>query len=303
MTDPAVDSSSAPSVATVLFADVAGSTRLYETLGDDRAHEAVGGCLAALGAIARRFDGRIIKTLGDEIMVAFALPEAALRAVTDMQIEQRRRNESGGDRLEVRAGFHHGEVLLRDGDLYGDTVNVAARVAGLAKAGQILTTGRTVECLPAYARGAVRMLDALPVKGKQEALAVCEIIWQWDDSLTMMDAREAAAAETPPTMILDFLHGSVRMEGNLSAVTLGRDPSAQIVLAHRKVSRSHARIERRRDKFVISDTSTNGTFVRFTGDQELMLRREELALRGSGHISCGASIDSADAEWILFRIE
>ena len=295
--------SSRATAATILFADVVGSTRLYETIGDAKALEAIGRCLHALSSVADKFDGSVIKTLGDEIMVAFPAPEAALRAATEMQIECQSRSDAGEARLEIRAGFHHGAVLERDGDLFGDTVNVAARIAGLARAGQLLTTGQTVERLPGYARSAVRPIATLPVKGRQEALAVCEVIWHWEEGLTMMDARESAFAASANDLVLQHSGGSLRLPPGLGALALGRDSSADIVLAHPKASRRHARIEPRSDKFVLADASTNGTFVHFDGDRELLLRREEIALRGAGAISCGASAASADAELIRFRIE
>jgi adenylate cyclase len=289
--------------ATILFADVAGSTRLYEKIGDAKALEAIGRCLRELSSVAARFEGRVIKTLGDEIMVAFPAPEGALGAATEMQIERRARNDASEARLEIRAGFHHGDVLERDGDLFGDTVNVAARMARLARTGQILTTGQTVERLPGYARSVVRLIDTLPIKGRQEALAVCEVVWHWGEGLTMLDVRESAVDVSAKELVLEHSRGSFRMHAGLGGLVLGRDSSADIVLAHLKASRSHARIERRRDKFVLADTSTNGTFVHFDGDRELLLRREEIALRGAGAISCGASTASADAELIRFRIE
>jgi adenylate cyclase len=74
-----------------------------------------------------------------------------------------------------------------------------------------------------------------------------------------------------------------------TAVTMGRDQSADLVIADRMASRSHGKIERRLDKFILTDHSANGTFVTIEGDKEIVLRREEFTLRGHGWIAFGQS--------------
>jgi len=74
---------------------------------------------------------------------------------------------------------------------------------------------------------------------------------------------------------------------NSPPITLGRDAQNDVVIMDRKASRLHARIERRRDKFVIVDVSSNGTYCTMDGESEILLRREELILRGSGRLSFG----------------
>src|SRR5262249_33726541 len=87
-----------------------------------------------------------------------------------------------------------------------------------------------------------------------------------------------------------------------ASVSLGRDPTCGIVLADRKASRVHARIERRRDKFFLIDQSTNGTFVTFAGEIEIALRREEVMLRGSGQISFGHGTAESSEEVVEFTL-
>jgi predicted component of type VI protein secretion system len=74
------------------------------------------------------------------------------------------------------------------------------------------------------------------------------------------------------------------------------------VLADRKASRVHARIERRRDKFLLVDQSSNGTYVTFAGESEIVLRREELILRGHGQIAFGHSIAESSEEIVEFSV-
>jgi predicted component of type VI protein secretion system len=84
------------------------------------------------------------------------------------------------------------------------------------------------------------------------------------------------------------------------SVAIGRDAQNDVVVADRLASRTHARIERRRDKFVLVDQSSNGTFVTIEGEPEVQLRREELMLRGRGRISFGHSYAADPAETVAF---
>jgi adenylate cyclase len=150
----------------ILFADVSGSTALYELLGDKPAAKAIDACLGSLREVVARRDGQVVKTIGDELMVVFNNPEAACEAAREMQHVMVALSPIAGAKLAIRIGFHYGLVLEDKGDFWGDGVNTAARLAGLAKAGQILTTGATANALPGMQRSNLRDLDAITVKGK-----------------------------------------------------------------------------------------------------------------------------------------
>ena len=119
---------------TILFADVSGSTRLFEVKGDVEARRLIARVLDALSAICRENGGRVIKTIGDEIMCTFPGALNGVLAACDMQRRMGRDPEFVRDSLAVRIGLHHGDALEeQDGDVYGDAVNTAARMASLAK--------------------------------------------------------------------------------------------------------------------------------------------------------------------------
>src|SRR5260221_1605408 len=160
----------------ILFADVSGSTALYELLGDKPAAKAIEGCLGELRVIVAKRDGQVVKTIGDEIMVVFGNPEAACNAAREMQQRMTALPPTAGVKLAIRIGFHFGLVLEENEDFWGDGVNTAARLAGLAKAGQILTTGATANALAAIQRANLRDLDAFTVKGKQDVVRVFELM-------------------------------------------------------------------------------------------------------------------------------
>jgi adenylate cyclase len=290
----------ASSLLTVLFADVVGSTRLYETFGDDQAKQMIDECLDVLRGVVLHYGGRVIKTIGDEIMCVLPSADNGCLAATDMHHKIMALPMVSKVKRSVRIGFHYGPVIEENNDVFGDTVNLAARMAGLAKGMQIITTGATVACLSPMLRLSTRSIASLAVKGKGDEVEVSEVIWQGGEELTMSTASIAFTAK-PVTLSLQ--HAGQTLELEYEGIVLGRDAQCNVVISDRNASRQHARIERRRDKFFIVDQSTNGTFVVFANEPEVVLRREELMLRGSGRIGFGHSVDLPDTETVSFSIK
>lgn len=303
----ASDSSSKPLGKTsstelaVLFADIAGSTRLYDTLGDTQAKMLVDECIGIMRGIIGRYAGRVIKTIGDEVMCVLPDADSGHLAATDMQLKIAALPAVSDVKRAIRVGFHFGPVIEEESDVFGDTVNLAARMAGFAKGMQIITTLATVERLSPALRDSTRKIAALSVKGKGDDIEVCEVIWQDGEDLTMATpSTNAPAARTE----LHLTHGGHELTLNQANATvlLGREATCQVVLADRKASRVHARIERRQGKFFLVDQSTNGTFVTFAGEAEIALRREEMMLRSQGRITFGHSIAEASDETVDFVV-
>ena len=284
----------------VLFADVSGSTRLYEKLGDKEALHAVERCLNRMTRATEQFKGRVVKTIGDEVMAVFDSAEAGMDAACSMQQRVDDLPPVSGIKLAIRIGFHFGPAIEDAKDVFGDTVNTAARMAGLAKAGQIITTAETVGALPTLLQQSTREIDALSVKGKAEDVRVCEVLWQESDDLTM---KSGSVALAPVSARLTVRHGeNVQvLDPGHGAFSLGRDAGCDIIINDRRASRTHARIERRRDKFVLIDQSTNGTYVTFVGEAEFALKREEVILRSKGRISFGHAFDEG-GEIVEFQV-
>ncbi|MBK7279670.1 MAG: adenylate/guanylate cyclase domain-containing protein [Burkholderiales bacterium] len=283
----------------MLFADVVGSTRLYETFGDDQAKQMIDECLVALTAVVLQYGGRVVKTIGDEIMCVLPSADNGCLAATDMHQKIVALPMVSGVKRSVRIGFHYGAVIEENNDVFGDTVNLAARMAGLAKGMQIITTGTTVTGLSPMLQLSTRSIAALSIKGKGDEVDVREVIWQGGEELTMTTASIAVTTK-PVTLYLE--HGTQTWELDRDGIVIGRDAQCNIVIADRNASRQHARIERRRDKFFLVDQSTNGTFVAFANAPEVVLRREELMLRGSGRIGFGHSVELPDTETVAFTL-
>jgi adenylate cyclase len=197
-------------------------------------------------------------------------------------------------RLGVRIGLHHGAVVERGGDVFGDTVNLAARLTELASRGQIITSHETVEKLDPIHRMDCRSLYSIAVKGKDREVQICEMMWTDSEDATMVVGRSS----TPPAaagsrLKLLYRGRSMMLPDDRKPFVLGRDATADLVIADRMASRAHCAIERRQDKIVLTDRSANGTFLTIHGDREIVLRREESLLQSHGFIALGQSRDTA----------
>lgn len=284
----------------ILFADVAGSTRLYEKIGDRAAREAISGVLARMTAIAERHAGVLVKTIGDEILCRFPAAERAVSAAIAMQ-EALAGDRSSPVRLDMRMGLHWGPVILEQGDVFGDAVNVAARMSAVARAGQIITTRDTVLALPPELAERTRLFDTATVKGKQDSMVMYEVLWEEDGSATMFIAAAPAAMASAPAVLRLRYQGREIVLAAGEGLSIGRGDSAELVVASPLASRLHARIECRRGKFVFIDQSTNGSHVRREDGSCVYLRREELPLVGQGDISLGEAFGDDDSHLLHFE--
>ena len=287
---------------TILFVDVSDSTRLYESIGDAAAFREVRECLKLFEEVAASQQGRVVKTIGDGSMCVFPNADAALLAACEMQVRVQQRKALQNHKISIRVGLHHGPVLVDGNDVYGDTVNTASRMAQFAASGQIIISGETVDTLSSAHRGSTRRLDALPVKGKHEAVTVHSVLWQAGSDHTQMPGRVENV--TPQTNVaqLRLTHAGREIIVTTS-ISMGRNATNAIALKDTMASRDHARIERRKDKFVLIDQSSNGTFVNMKSGEEYKLQREEMFLHGSGAISFGHSSRDKNAEIVGFWVE
>jgi len=286
----------------VLFADVSGSTKLYESVGDAMAHAAIDACMKMFSEVALAQSGRVIKTIGDEVMSVFPQALDAARAATGMQTKLSEMEPVGGNPMGARIGFHFGPLVERDGDVFGDTVNLSARLTEMASKGQIITSLETVELLDALFKMQCRRLYSIPVKGKEKEVDICELLWtDTDEATKMVEHRHETRAQATRRR-LAYGGRTVVIPDDRKSLVLGRDASADLVIADKMASRAHCEIEVRQGKFVISDRSANGTFINMDGDTEMVLRREESILRGHGFITLGQSLTTA-TEKVEFTCE
>jgi len=290
----------------IVFSDVAGSTKLYETLGDVKAREIVSSTINDMSQQVERYGGRVIKTIGDEVMSCFNDAESAVNAAVAMQevvTDNNENNPPGDPRVAIRIGLHFGPAILeKDGDVFGDAVNVAARMAGLAKADQIITSKDTVELLSPALRASTRFTDRAPLKGKQDEMDIFEVIWQQEDVTRM--ATDVIMTTAPAVKLhLTYDKIEITMDQNRSNIVMGRGATCDITINDTMSSRQHARVEYRRGKFYVIDQSTNGTYVRIDSEPDAFLRREEILLKGSGMFSLGRTFDETPNSIVHYRCE
>ena len=281
------------SEAAVLFADVSGSTKLYETAGDAVAHAAIEKCVNIMREKTINAKGRVIKTIGDEVMSAFKSADDAADAAIEMQSAIAELPPVGNTQIGIRIGFNFGPVVERDGDVFGDAVNLAARLAAVATKGQIISARDTVMLMAPMLKAATRAITTIQVKGKAQEIQVYELIWQQSEDMTTLASQKSVYKPKNAKLRLLVQGSEVMLSAERPAVALGRDASADLVIKERMASRAHGKIERRLDKFILTDHSANGTFITIEGDKEIVLRREEFTLRGHGWIAFGQSRASA----------
>jgi class 3 adenylate cyclase len=288
-----MDHAQGPSHA-ILFADIADSTRLYDRLGDAVARNLVAHSIDIMKSVVQANAGEVIKTIGDGVMSRFLSADAAATAAVRLHEAMALDRRLKSNNLRLRIGFHIGPVIEEDDDLYGDAVNVAARMTSQAKAGQIITSRQTVQMLNKMHGATARMVDQTRVKGKARLMDIFEITWGQPEELTIMRdnvcemVTPVSRQHTLMTLKLQRQHISIDLENAI--VTLGRNPTNRLVINNPEVSRLHARIEFRKDKFILIDQSTNGTYVYPVGQKMLYLRRDEVLLEGRGFFSLGQEV-------------
>jgi adenylate cyclase len=295
---------------TVLFADIVDSTKLYERLGDTVALTAIEQTVSLLSEIAAQRGGEFIKPTGDGALLLFATPKAAVDAAVDVQSALRTRTTetpTGIITLDVRIGMQTGWVTRATvgdrADVYGDTVNVAARVAALASGGQIMLSDTVREGLPPHLAACCRSLGAFQVKGKAEALAIFEMLWNVSATLTMAGPiASRMAAAMGPEITLRYGGQDYVLNAKRPAIAMGRSPQSDVVIADALASRQHARIELRNGKFIVIDQSSNGTYVKTGDSPDFALKREEAVLMGEGLLTFGHAAGQGSGESVQFSV-
>lgn len=291
---------------TILFADVSGSTRLFETKGDVEARRLIAAVLDALSVICVQHGGRVIKTIGDEIMCTLPTAMAGVMSACEMQRKLSRDINFLRENLAVRIGFHHGNALEENDDVFGDAVNVAARMTSLAKREQIVTTAATVNGLSGPRFPETRGLGRARVSGKLLPIEIVDVVWQEDTSgMTMVQSTIRMGDVTSPGAKITLRHRGmvIELNENSEPFMMGREATNGLQVEADWVSRTHAQVEYKRGHFVITDRSTNATHVTVGQEPELRLHRDELHLRGTGTISMGQAAALNTHDLIHFRVD
>jgi adenylate cyclase len=291
----------------IVFADVVGSTKLYELLGDARARDMVGICIDVMRMATDQNHGTVIKTMGDEVMATFPTADDALNAAAQMQkqIVLHPQLKVDEQTVAIRIGCNFGPVVLENRDIFGSAVHTANRMTSQAKAGQIITTATMVERLSSDWRASVRQIDIATLKGRSSEVALFEVLWQTEDITSIVPSIAINAREREKTqrLRLRYQGQEVLVDDGRANITMGRAEENDLVVKGNLISRLHARVEVNRNKFMLIDQSTNGTFVVGKDGEEAFVRRDSMQLRGEGLIGLGKAPDSNSSQVIRYACE
>ncbi len=272
---------------TIMFADIVGSTRLYEIMGDEVAERLVTTTLKQLSDIVSRCRGTTIKTGGDDVMCSFSKASDALDAAREMHMFLADRTAPSKDyKIAIRVGAHQGPVIESEGDIYGDAVNLAARVSALARGGKTLISGYTHGQLDDAVGNRCKLFTTTTVKGKEQPIDIYDVVWELTDELTRIVGNEVVDA-IQSVLVIRYDDNVIRLSANtVTSATIGRGQDCDLVIPSQQASRQHCRIECNRGKYIFVDNSANGSYINHN-QAEMFFHQERVALVGEGHISLG----------------
>lgn len=274
----------------VLFADISGSSALYKTKGNSKAKTIIGLLLNEIQNLTVKHKGRVVKTIGDEVMVSFLSGQNAID--TAVEIQENFATSFRQHHLMVSIGISFGDVLLEKGDLFGETVNDAAYLTKVAKGSQILFSEAMLNELTIEQKSKAREFDWVKFKGASESSPIFRFYWQ-DDTESHNETRflstDVVLEEvTKQILTLVYANQEIIIEPKMTPFKIGRNLSTcQLVLDDTQVSREHCHISYSRGKFVLIDHSTNGCYLKPENGLEFYLRREEFPLLENSLLSLG----------------
>ena len=286
---------------TLLLADISGSTPLYEKVGNSAAFTLVGECLDRLREVLQAHGGVFVSSKGDDVLGTFTNASDALDTAREMLAQQR------NSPLDVHIGIHFGDTIYFRGDVYGDTVNMAARLSSLAKSGEILASGSFVDHLPDDQKRWLLLLDNITLKGKSASTRIYTLIEHGEAERTRIVASGAPSdskIQTPPLQPMVTLAYDGQEYGctEREPLTIGRADDCGLVIGKPWVSRHHARINPRQGRMELEDQSSAGTYVVTQDGYEFFIHRDDVLLTGSGIISPTMRPDAAEAEIVRYHV-
>ena len=300
--------------ATVVFTDLHGSTGVFEALGNARATESVTQITSWIAQLGQRHGGRLVKTLGDGVMLIFSTPRQAVAAVVDIQRLHHKKSLSlpFDLRLPIRVGLAAGEVELVSDDCYGDAVNVASRLCDLCGPHQIWASANALDRVPEIRGTSFRSLGPIQIRGRSEPCSVFQIEWREEepsDFLTMQanfhpNDLQGTGDALGREVVLQWMDVVRSFKSFELPIHIGRVKDVDFIVNDPRVSRTHARLEWRNGSVMFIDVSSYGSWVRFSGagGSDVLLRRDECVLHGKGELALGASFADISVPVVAFTI-
>lgn len=300
--------------ATVVFTDLHGSTAVFEALGNARATETITQITDWIVKLCEQHNGKVIKTLGDGVLVLFENGQSAVKAVVDLQRQHVKRLAKSPAQvaMPIRIGVASGEVEIVAKDCYGDAVNVAARLCDLCGPNQIWASAAALNAVDENQGVTFRILGPISIRGRAEPCTVYQIEWREEeasDFLTMQGSLDPVYASGDVDVLgreieLSWAGVTKRFKSFELPINIGRVKTVEFMVNDPRVSRTHARLEWRNGSVVLVDMSSYGSWVRFIGasGSDVLLRREECVLHGQGSLALGGSFSDSTVPSVGFKI-
>ena len=272
----------------ILFADISKSSTIYEIVGDQAAQEAIEKILNLLSDITHQFTGDVIKTVGDAIICIFDSTDNAICAAKSMQqkIICGLPDIAHLPRINIHIGIHNGPVVIDKGDIFGDAVNITARVADYANPRQIVATRAVIESLPENSNHHKKYLSKITAKNISGKIELFEIVLE-DLQMTMVIDSQKLSEMLCSKLYLKKREQQFIIDAQKPMISVGRDDYNDIVIHCSWISRTHAYIENRNGIFMVKDKSTNGTYIHPVDSEPIFIKKGEHPLAGKGDIVFG----------------
>jgi adenylate cyclase len=289
----------------IMFADVVGSTTLYEALGDSEAQRIIAECLAIAKQSTVSHGGRTVAELGDEIMTMFSDPGDAAAAACEIQAKMADTDADGGEAHRMRIGLHFGPVSGRNDDMMSETAKIAHWAANNAKPEQILGTGALIDVLPRIYQAVSRYVDDETWNFISiEHVAIHEIIWDVESVTAYSGEIPTLNSQKSAGITFSSRNQSVILNSERPVISIGRGSGNDLIVRHDLASRQHLSAQFSRGRCTITDNSTNGTVIFSDHDQTRHdLRRDSFTLLGSGKIVLGQPAEVDDKDAIRYQSE
>lgn len=220
-------------LATILFADIEGYSRLMradeeQTFVDLHAHLG-----ELVGPVVERFHGRIVKTVGDGVLVEFGSAVEAVRSAVELQRGMAERNVGtpAGRRQAFRIGLHLGDIIVSDEDVFGDAVNVAARLHGLSEPGSIVLSAGVYEQVRDKLALPFRAVGSRTLKNIDRPIQIYSLDAAALSENTPTVARTAAPSRRRMVAVAAGVLAVAATAGVAVAYLTGRGPSTEQAVA------------------------------------------------------------------------
>lgn len=288
----------------ILMADVSGSTPLYRRFGDTEASRLVFECVEGMQRIATARGGDFVRSKGDDVLCLFESPDEAVIAAKEIL------DHGAKGAVSVHAGLHWGSVVWRGNELFGDAVNVAARLSSQAKENEVLISKSLVNRVSSEGSSDLRSMGEITLRGTDVPTEIFALMAAADDDhgVTKMTVQSTIfnvqQTEKAAKTVVHLAHGAwagTIPEGR--AVKVGRSPQCDLVMPQAWVSREHGAISVHGGIVEFKDNSSAGSTVTIGGNPEIYIRRQTVALTGNGVIELGSNATGDTLPRITYSVK